>query len=66
MDIVWRIDGDEVRLWVQVPQAELNFLLSFLSTCHLSSTSFYLSSTPFCVLVFIQLCLAWNREQDAL
>ena len=32
-------------LWVRVPQAELNFLLSFLSTCHPSSTSFYLSST---------------------
>ena len=47
-------------------QVELNFLLSFLSTCYLSSTSFYLSSTPFCVPVFIQLCLAWNRERVAL
>ena len=36
------------RLWVRVPQAELNFLLSFLSTCHLSST-------PFCLPFFIQL-----------
>ena len=54
------------RLWVRVPQVELNFLLSFLSTCYLSSTSFYLSSTPFCVPVFIQLCLAWNRERVAL
>ena len=51
------------RLWVRVPQVELNFLIS---TCYLSSTSFYLSSTPFCVPVFIQLCLAWNRERDAL
>ena len=54
------------RLWVLVPQVELNFLLSFLSTCYLSSTSFYLSSNPFCVPVFIQLCLAWNRERVAL
>ena len=54
------------RLWVLVPQVELNFLLSFLSTCYLSSTSFYLYSTPFCVPVFIQLCLAWNRERVAL
>ena len=46
-------------LWVQVPQVEL---LSFLSTCYLSSTSFYLSSTPFCAPVFIQLCLVWFRE----
>ena len=42
------------------------YLLSFLSTCYLSSTSFYLSSTPFCVPVFIQLCLVWNRERVAL
>ena len=47
-------------------QVELNFILSFISTCYLSSTSFYLSSTPFCVPVFIQLCLAWNRERVAL
>ena len=44
----------------------LNFLHSFLSACYLSSTYFYLSSTPFCVPVFIQLCLAWNRERVAL
>ena len=54
------------RLWVRVPQVELNFLLSFLSTCYLSSTYFYLSSTPFCVPVFNQLCLVWNRERVAL
>ena len=54
------------RLWVRVPQMELNFLLSFLSNCYLSSTSFYLSSTLFCAPVFIQLCLAWNRERVAL
>ena len=52
--------------WMIGPQVELNFLLSFLSTCYLSSTSFYLSSTPFCVPVFIQLCLAWNQERVAL
>ena len=45
-------------------KVELNFLLSFLSTCYLSSTSFYLSSTPFCVPAFIQLCL--KRERVAL
>ena len=55
--LVYRIEGGEctsvpslsytdcisLSLWVRVPQVELNFLLSFLSTCYLSSTSFYLS-----------------------
>ena len=42
----------------RVPEAELNFLLSFLST--------HISSTPFCLQVFLELSLARNQEQDAL
>ena len=44
----------------------------YLQSCFDSScatgyeNAFYLSSTPFCVPVFIQLCLAWNRERVAL
>ena len=55
----WTLAHQSTRLWVRVQQAELNFLLSFLFPCHFPSTFF-------CVLIFIPLCLALIRDQNAL